>query len=108
MVRFITHDETLTGDDLFNARGAHQVLLEEADGAKSMRAGLTWLSWGTEDGLDSLPYGEWLYITLIGANFNTDVDAEKFDEWTVSLQCTARLWAAKRASGLNLYTCGDG
>ena len=35
MVRYITHDETLQGDALFNARGAHQVLLEEADGAKS-------------------------------------------------------------------------
>ena len=55
MVRFITHDATLTGDDLFNARGAHQVkvLLEEADGAQGMRTCLTWLNWGTEDGLDS-------------------------------------------------------
>lgn len=100
MVRFTTHDKTLLGDAAFAARGEHKALLEASDAAHAMRHALPWLTWGTEDGLDALPYGEWLYVVLMGATIATDVDTELFDEHSISMSCTARLWTAKRASGL--------
>ena len=65
MVRFITTPDGLAGDALFAARGAHEVLLEEADGGTAMRVALPFLTWSEVENLPALPLGEWL--ALVGA-----------------------------------------
>ena len=98
MVRFITTANGLAGDALFAARGEHLVLLEAADNSAAIRScTATWVTWGTVEGLDAMPLGDWLLLSMWGAKFDADVDPAMFDDEMVGLHRTAALWGVYAA-----------
>ena len=67
MVRFITTPEGMDADAQFAHRGAHDVLLEAEDQGPALRAATAgYIPWGVNEGLVSLPYGDWLQLALHG------------------------------------------
>jgi hypothetical protein len=65
MVCHVHTPDGLTPDQVFAHRGAHDVLLEAAEAGPDMRQATTHLfEWGSVEGLDVLPLGEFLSLVL--------------------------------------------
>ena len=71
-----------------------------AEGATALRQATPYLTWGEQEGEDTLPHGEWLALVLRGARITPEVHGLVFDDNYTSLQATARLWGVYRQNGL--------